>query len=100
VFRTFLVAAVLCLSFETSGLGAAFGDRPCSEDCPTDKSGGQCPPNCPFCSCCCTPKSLILAMTAVTPILSIDCVAWSAATLQLASPPPRAILHVPKLVLA
>jgi hypothetical protein len=96
VFRVLLVAALLSLAFETSGLGALLGDGPCSEDCPTDRSGGQCAPNCRFCSCCSTPRTALLGLTEATPILTTARVAWAPAPCRPSSPDPRAILHVPK----
>jgi hypothetical protein len=56
VARKLLLAAVLCLSFEMSGLAALCGDSPC-EDCPLERSGGQCAPNCHACECCSLPKT-------------------------------------------
>jgi hypothetical protein len=100
VLRALLVAVVLGLSFQTSGLAALFGDGACTEHCPTDESGGECAPNCSFCSCCSTPKTVLSRLTPASPIPLIDCVSWPASGQQPAAPDPRAILHVPKLALA
>jgi hypothetical protein len=100
VLRALLVAIALWLSFQTSGLSALFGDGACSEHCPTDESGGECAPNCSFCTCCSTPKTVLNRIPPASPIRHIACVTWPAAGQQPAPPDPRAILHVPKLRLA
>ena len=96
--RALLIVTVLVLSFQTSGLGAAFGDPEC--DCPTDESGGQCPPNCRDCGCCSTPRSLLSRLVPASPITKIAAVTWPPVRLRPPSPDPRAILHVPKAALA
>jgi hypothetical protein len=101
VFRALLVAAVLCISFEVSGLAAVFGDESCSEECPTDVSGGQCAPNCPFCGCCSLPKTMnALAALPAAPCGEIGHVTWGSNTRRPPSPDPRDILHVPRALLA
>jgi hypothetical protein len=100
VLRALVVAITLGLSFQTSGLGTLFGDGPCSEPCPTDESGGECAPNCHFCNCCSTPKTVLDRLAPASPIPEIAAVTWPAARRQPPSPDPRAILHVPKPVLA
>jgi len=100
VLRAVLVAVILVLSFQTSGLGAVFGDGACSGHCPTDESGGECAPNCRLCSCCSTPKTVLSRITPASPIPEIAGVSWPAARQRPPSPDPRAILHIPKSALA
>ena len=49
--RAVLVLFLALLTFEVSGLAAICGDSARNEECPSDASGGQCAPNCHFCSC-------------------------------------------------
>ena len=57
VRRAVLVILLAMLTFNVSGLAAVCGDAPCDdESCPGDLSGGECAPNCHFCSCCSLPK--------------------------------------------
>jgi hypothetical protein len=101
VLRALLVAALLCISFEVSGLGALLPDVPCSEDCPTDRSGGECAPNCRFCDCCSLPRTVGLGAPVVpTPLPPVGRLIETALAARLPAPEPRAIWHVPKLGLA
>jgi hypothetical protein len=99
VFRALLIVAVLCGSFELSGLAAALGDGDCSESCPTEKSGGDCAPNCRLCGCCSLPRTAGAQVSAAAPILHLVRISWPRATGTAPCPEPRAILHVPKLLL-
>jgi hypothetical protein len=101
VLRAVLIAAVLCISFETSGMASVFGDESCSEECPTDASGGECAPNCPFCACCSLPKTMSLPFaTAGAVIAAIADVTWGRTTVRPPCADPAAIFHVPKPILA
>ena len=98
--RAVLVLFLALLTFEVSGLGAIGGDSVCNEECPSDGSGGQCAPNCHFCSCSPLPTFArpASAVTAMEP--GFERASWVDATDTPASPDPAAILHVPKLLLA
>jgi hypothetical protein len=93
--RAALVVILTLLTFDVSGLAAICGELSCDETCPTDVSGGQCAPNCHFCSCCSLPK-----VTAATAALLVapssrhsSCVSSSESP---PSPAPADILHVPR----
>jgi hypothetical protein len=97
VRRAVFVVLLTLLTFDVSGLAALCDEASCDETCPTDVSGGQCPPNCHYCSCCSLPK--------VTGAAAVPVIAPVAhrVTCQLSNegPPSRApadILHVPKLL--
>src|SRR6185295_16307807 len=78
VFRALLIAAVLCCSFELSGLASTWCDPECTEDCPSERSGAPCPPNCHACSCCSLPKTTPPAPTlADLPGPSAGSMGWS-----------------------
>jgi hypothetical protein len=99
VHRLVLIVFLALLTFDMSGLAAVCGDGPCDESCPTDVSGGQCPPNCHFCSCCSLPKVVgDTAVTRLTPPSRGN--SWIRWTDGLPSPEPADILHVPKLLLS
>jgi hypothetical protein len=101
VLRAFLVAAVLCISFEVSGLGALLPDVPCTQECPTDRYGGECAPNCRFCDCCSLPRTVGLAAPVLpTRLPDAGPLPWSAPLVRPPTPEPRAIWHVPRPVLA
>jgi hypothetical protein len=98
--RAVLGLCLALLTFEVSGLAAMCGDSACDEDCPSDVSGGQCAPNCSFCSCCPLPTFTRPASAAseLTPVFGRA--GWIQATETPASPDPAAILHVPKILLS
>jgi hypothetical protein len=100
VFRAALIAAVMCISFEVSGLAALCGDPPCSEECPTDRSGGECPPNCHTCACCSLPTVTDASPHAVLLPPDFQPGSWVRTAEVPFSPEPAEILHVPKRVLA
>ena len=97
--RAVLVVFLALLTFNVSGLAALCDDAPCDESCPTDASGGQCPPNCHFCSCCSLPKVTGSGGVAVLIPPEQDTV-WLRSSDRPSSPEPADILHVPKLLLA
>jgi hypothetical protein len=99
VLRVLLIVAVLCGAFEMSGLAAALGDGPCSETCPTEKSGGDCAPNCRLCGCCSLPQTAGVQISADAPVLRLVRVSWPGDIGTAPSPEPRDILHVPKRLL-
>jgi hypothetical protein len=98
--RAVLVLFLALLTFEVSGLAAMCGDEACNEDCPSDASGGQCAPNCHFCSCSPLPTFTrpACAVTELRPTFARAGLMRAIAT--PAAPDPAAILHVPKLLLA
>ncbi len=95
-----LVLFFALLTFEVSGLAAMCGDSACDEDCPSDASGGQCAPNCQFCSC--SPLPTFTRPTSAVGELkpAFGRASWIQGAETPASPDPAAILHVPKLILA
>ena len=99
VRRAVLVVLLTLLTFDVSGLAALCGDPPCDESCPTDVSGGQCPPNCHYCSCCSLPK---VTATGAVALLSpqVRATSWIDSSSRLPSPEPADILHVPRPFLA
>jgi len=100
VRRAVLVVLLTLLTFDVSGLAAACGDAPCDdESCPGDLSGGECAPNCHFCSCCSLPK-VAGATTVVLVAPPAHAMPWVGQMNRLPSPEPADILHVPKLALA
>jgi hypothetical protein len=97
VLRALVIAAILCCSFELSGLAAAWGDPDCSEDCPSERSGAPCPPNCHACSCCSLPKITPPVPTlADLPRPEARSIAWPWTSDLPRSPDPADILHVPR----
>ena len=98
--RAVLVLFLALLTFEVSGLAAICGDLTCDEDCPSDASGGQCAPNCHFCSCSPLPTFTRPASSIAEVKSSFGRTSWFCATETHPSPDPAAILHVPKLLLA
>ena len=98
--RAVLVVLLTLLTFDVSGLAAACGDAPCDdESCPGDLSGGECAPNCHFCSCCSLPK--VAGSTTVALVAPpAHRTSWAGSVSRLPSPEPADILHVPKLLLA
>jgi hypothetical protein len=100
VLRALLIAALLCFSFELSGLAALCGDPGCTEDCPTESSGGQCPPNCRTCGCCSLPKTepVLVSTDVVGP--PTGALAWLATFDGPRTPEPVDIFHIPKFLVA
>jgi hypothetical protein len=96
VFRVLLIAAVLCSSFELSGLSALAGDPGCTEDCPSERSG-ECPPSCHTCSCCSFPRTAPAPATiADLPHPEGHTFQWAHSSDLPRSPDPADLLHVPK----
>ena len=98
--RAVLIVLLTLLTFDVSGLAAVCGDASCDDDsCPGDLSGGECAPNCHFCSCCSLPK--VTASTAVALLApAAHKTTWIGSVEYLPSPEPADILHVPKAFLA
>jgi hypothetical protein len=95
VRRAAVVVILALLTFNVSGLAALCGETDCDESCPTDISGGQCAPNCHYCSCCSLPRVMgSAALTLVQP--RAHAASWIAPDDHLTSPEPADILHVPK----
>jgi hypothetical protein len=99
VRRLLLIAFFAMVTFDVTGLSAICGDADCDESCPGDVSGGECAPNCHFCSCCSLPK---IARHLSTAFLAPPAQATprTESAEYPASPEPADILHVPKRVLA
>ena len=98
--RAVLVVLLTLLTFDVSGLAALCGDAPCDDDsCPGDLSGGECAPNCHFCSCCSLPK-VAGSTTAALVAPQAHGMPWIGQMNRLPSPEPADILHVPKILLA
>jgi hypothetical protein len=94
-----LVVFLALLAFQVSGLAAICGDTDCEESCPSDLSGGQCSPNCHYCSCCSLPR-VAGSSPLVVPEPSGRGRSWVDSIAALTSPEPADILHVPKPLLA
>jgi hypothetical protein len=99
VRRLLFIAFFAIVTFDVSGLSAICGDAECDESCPGDVSGGECAPNCHFCTCCSLPKVARGATTAFQ-APPAEAATWTQSTDCPPSPEPADILHVPKLVLA
>jgi hypothetical protein len=99
VRRVVLIVFFALLTFDVSGLAMMFGDDDCDQGCPTDVSGGQCSPNCHFCSCCSLPQVTIpgSASAFTPPALGST---WIQSSERPTSPEPGDILHVPIAFLA
>lgn len=99
--RAFLIVVAMCLSFELSGLGASFGDTACGgEECPGDASGGDCAPNCHFCTCCSLPRVAPTEVATAAPLPQATRTDFLGLAAMPSSPEPADILHVPRPVLA
>jgi hypothetical protein len=97
--RAVLLVFLALLTFDVSGVAALCDAGACDEDCPTDAPGGQCPPNCHFCSCCSLAKMTAGATIAlVAPPARTT--SWLRALGGDSCPDPAEILHIPKLFLA
>lgn len=95
VRRAVIIVFLALLTFNVSGLAALCGDEQCDEPCPTDLSGGQCPPNCHSCSCCSLPQVTASEPVAfVAPLAQVS--SWISSSGGFTSPEPADILHVPK----
>ena len=98
--RAALIVFLALLTFQVSGLAAVCGDRPCDDDaCPGEAAGGQCAPNCHYCSCCSLPTALEVTGVALAPP-DTNHTSWFLVDERLTSPAPADILHVPKPLLA
>lgn len=97
--RAALVVILALLTFDVSGLASFIDEASCDESCPTDSSGGQCPPNCHYCSCCSLPRvttSTIATLVAPTGRHA----SWFGSSDEASPPEPADILHVPRPLLA
>lgn len=100
MLKALLIAAILCVSIEMSGLASFLGNPACSDECPADASGGQCAPNCAFCACCSLPRALKPQYTLTLVNLQAFRLLFTWPFDVPSEPDPRDILHVPKLILA
>ncbi len=98
--RALFVLFFALLTFQVSGLGAMCADQSCDEDCPSDAGGGQCAPNCHFCSCSPLPTFAKPAIAVANPLPPCARTSWAQPAGAPTSPDPAAILHVPKPLLA
>lgn len=96
VFRLLLLAIMLGLSFQLSGLASALGEAPCRADCPDDQSGGECPPNCHSCDCRSTPRTIACEPSPSVPLPEVGTAGWFAAGDTPPAVDPSEILHIPK----
>jgi hypothetical protein len=96
VHRVVFVAFFALLTFNLSGVAALCDDDvDCDESCPTDVSGGECAPNCHFCSCCSLPRVTKPGSMAISHA-PVSCpMTWIQSSDQPMSPDPVDILHVP-----
>jgi hypothetical protein len=100
VRRAVLIVFLGLLTFNVSGLAAICGDADCDESCPTDVSGGECAPNCHFCSCCSLPR-VMSPGSITTPYAPVaHASAWIQSSDRPPSPELADILHVPIAPLA
>src|SRR3954469_12192177 len=99
VRRAVLFVFLALLTFDVSGLAAVCGATDCEETCPTDVSGGQCPPNCHYCNCCSLPTVMGSASAALVAPAARDA-SWIRSSDGVIAPAPAEILHVPKPLLA
>lgn len=99
MFRVLFLALLLGLSFEVSGVAAALGEAAC-EDCPNDRSGGECAPNCHACACCSVPRSVRSEAATVAPARATSRTELCEERLAPPSVDPNDILHVPRPALA
>lgn len=95
--RAVLLGFLTLLTFDVSGVAALCDEGACDESCPTDASGGQCPPNCHFCSCCSLAKMTAggaLSLVA-PPVRATSCLRALGGP---STPDPAEILHIPRLL--
>jgi hypothetical protein len=96
VRRAVLAVLLTLLTFDVTGLAALCDQDSCDEPCPTDMSGGKCPPNCHDCNCCSLPRvAATVAVELIAPAASHS--SWVGPIDRPSSPEPADILHVPKL---
>ena len=99
VRRVALLVFLALLTFDVSGLSGLCDEADCDEPCPTDLSGGRCPPNCHDCSCCSLPRvTTTPALAFIAPPVCAR--SWIGSTDHLPAPEPAEILHVPRSSLA
>ena len=99
MFRVFLAVVLLLFAGEATGLfPAALGDA-CTQDCPDDDPGGQCPPVC-ACPCCAHVPPLMPVVRTLPVITDEQAMHFVDADAAPPSAEPRSIFHVPKSVLA
>ena len=96
MFRAVLLALIVALSFEVSGLASVCGDSGDGEEC----SGGQCAPNCRACTCCSFPKTIVSTPVVSLPAPPVATATWRPVSEAPSSADPADIFHVPKLLLA
>ena len=100
VRRAALFLLLTFFTFDVSGLSALCDEASCDEPCPTDLSGGKCPPNCHDCNCCSLPTTV-----APSPVVALTAPAaretsWLIPVDRLPETEPADILHVPRPLLA
>jgi hypothetical protein len=100
VQRAVLLVFLALLTFNVSGLAAICEEATCDETCPTDVSGGQCPPNCHYCDCCSLPRAANSSCNAALVAPTARDSSWIRSSHDLTSPEPADILHVPRPFLA
>ncbi|MES1255023.1 MAG: hypothetical protein ABUS56_05410 [Acidobacteriota bacterium] len=93
--KVVFVAFFALITFNLSGLSAICEDVDCEETCPTDVSGGQCAPNCHFCSCCSLPRVTSPGAVTAPDAPVARATIWIQSSDRPMSPAPADILHVP-----
>ena len=73
----------------------------CKEPCPGENEDGQCPPDCQFCVCCPSTRTVTPAVVAGLPVQTVRQGGYLPDAVQkLPSTDPREVFHIPKLPLA
>jgi hypothetical protein len=94
VFRAVVLALIVALSFEVSGLASVCGDPVEGEEC----SDGPCAPNCHACACCSIPKTIVSTPVVSLPAPPAVTATWRPVGEAPPSTDPADIFHVPKLL--
>jgi len=98
VRRLALAIIVALLTFSASGASSAIWPEPCTGYEQSGQDDGICPPICATCGCCAQaaePASVVVASSPDTSVAEV-----ASALPRLVKPDPRAVLHVPKSLLA
>lgn len=99
VVTRWLSALLFALTLaQGTGIAAFALPDECVENCPDERSDGDCPPACNLCTCCAATRPVLLVRAAVPTrpgpgarVRVESLAAWQA-------PDPREILHVPELL--
>lgn len=99
MLRILTLALLVLLFVQATGSPAFAVADGCTEGCPGEEPGGQCPPDCVWCGCCPCSRSLVVACIAVPAPPE-----WRENRLDetvplIAATDPREITHVPRILL-